>query len=72
MVSSCCKPCQRLNNKNGKGFNRPNLVYMRKFYLAFPILGTLSPKLAWSLYFELLKTEDISCLTISSNVSELR
>ena len=25
-----------LTTRNGKGFNRSNLVYMRKFYLAFP------------------------------------
>ena len=27
-----------LTAKNGKGFSRSNLVYMRKFYLAFPTL----------------------------------
>ena len=31
---------------------------MRKFYLAFPILGTTSPKLTWSHYFELLKCDN--------------
>ena len=31
---------------------------MRKFYLAFPILGTASPKLTWSHYFELLKCDN--------------
>ena len=31
-----------LTTRNGKGFNRSNLVYMRKFYLAFPICGTVS------------------------------
>ena len=31
---------------------------MRKFYLAFPILVTASPKLTWSHYFELLKCDN--------------
>ena len=28
------------------------------FYLAFPILGTASPKLTWSHYYELLKCDN--------------
>ncbi len=34
-----------LTIRNGKGFNRTNLTYMRKFYLAFPILGTRPQKI---------------------------
>ena len=34
-----------LTARNGKGFSRSNLVYMRKFYLAFPICETVSHKL---------------------------
>ena len=30
-----------LTARNGKGFSRSNLVYMRKFYLAFPICETV-------------------------------
>lgn len=40
---------------NGKGFNRTNLVYMRKLYLAFPDVDSLSLDLSWSHYYELLK-----------------
>ena len=47
-----------LTTRNGKGFSRSNLVYMRKFYLAFPICETLSHKLTWSHYFELLKCDN--------------
>ena len=47
-----------LTTRNGKGFNRSNLVYMRKFYLAFPICGTVSHKLTWSHYYELLKCDN--------------
>jgi len=41
----------------GKGFSRSNLVYMRKFYLAFPKSETLSHQLTWSHYFEILKAD---------------
>jgi predicted nuclease of restriction endonuclease-like (RecB) superfamily len=42
----------------GKGFSRSNLVYIRKFYLAFPKSETLSHQLSWSHYFEILKAEN--------------
>ena len=42
----------------GKGFSRSNLTYMRKFYLAFPKSETLSHKLSWSHYFEILKSDE--------------
>ena len=47
-----------LTRLNGKGFNRSNLIYMRKLYLAFPKGGTLSHKLTWSHYYEILKCDD--------------
>ena len=47
-----------LTARNGKGFNRTNLTYMRKLYLAFPKCGTLSHKLTWSHYYELLKCDN--------------
>ena len=42
----------------GKGFSRSNLTYMRKFYLTFPKSETVSHKLSWSHYFEILKADD--------------
>ncbi len=42
----------------GKGFGRSNLFYMRKLYLTFQISGTLSHKLTWSHYYEILKADD--------------
>ncbi|WP_297337113.1 DUF1016 N-terminal domain-containing protein [Algoriphagus sp.] len=42
----------------GKGFGRSNWVYIRKLYLALPICGTLSHNLGWSLYYEILKSEE--------------
>jgi predicted nuclease of restriction endonuclease-like (RecB) superfamily len=41
----------------GKGFSRSNLSYMRKMYLSFQKRETLSHKLTWSHYFEILKAD---------------
>ena len=46
-----------LTAQYGKGFSRSNLIYMRKLYSAFPICETLSHKLSWSHYFEILKAD---------------
>lgn len=43
---------------NGRGFSRSNLSYMRKFYLSFPKRETVSHKLTWSHYFEILKCDE--------------
>ena len=43
---------------HGQGLSRSNLNYMRLFYLRFPICETLSHKLSWSHYFELVKIDD--------------
>jgi predicted nuclease of restriction endonuclease-like (RecB) superfamily len=43
---------------HGRGFSRSNLNYMRLFYLLFPICETLSHKLSWSHYCELVKIDD--------------
>lgn len=47
-----------LSLEYGKGFSRSNLIYIRKFYLVFPIGETLSHQLTWSHYFEILKADD--------------
>ena len=47
-----------LKLKYGKGFSRSNLSYMRQFYIKYPNRETVSHKLTWSHYFELLKVED--------------
>lgn len=52
------KLAKDLTIRRGKGFSRSNLNYMRKFYLAFPKCETLSHKLTWSHYFEILKCDD--------------
>ena len=42
----------------GKGFSRSNLIYMRLFYLEFPISEKPSHLLSWSHFVELLKISD--------------
>ncbi len=47
-----------LSFKLGKGFSRSNLIYMRLFYIEFPISEKPSHLLSWSHYVELLKISD--------------
>ena len=47
-----------LGLRHGKGFSRSNLVYMRLFYLRYPISQKPSHQLSWSHYVELLKLDD--------------
>ena len=69
-----------LTLKHGSGFNRNNLQYMRKLYRVFPICTTLSCKLSWSHYLEILKCSDeleigfyvAECVRSNWNVRELR
>lgn len=69
-----------LTMKNGRGFSRSNLSYMRKFYLSFPKSETVSHILTWSHYFEILKCDDPlemnfylkQCINEGWNVRELK
>lgn len=47
-----------LTLRYGSGFSLSNITKMRKLYLDYPILQTLSAKLSWSHYVELLKIND--------------
>lgn len=47
-----------LSAQYGKGFSRSNVFYMRKLYLCFQNSETLSHKLTWSHYFEILKADE--------------
>lgn len=47
-----------LTDRYGDGFGLSNITKMRKMYITYPILQTLSAKLTWSHYVELLKIED--------------
>ncbi len=52
------KLSKKLTNEFGKGFSKKNLERMRKFYLMYPIWKTVSAKLSWSHYLELIKIDD--------------
>ena len=49
---------KQLTARFGRGFIRPNLVNMRKFYLLYPNCQTVSDNLTWSHISELIKAED--------------
>ncbi len=52
------KLSQRLTSEFGKVFSSRNLRTMRKFYLIYPIWQTVSSKLSWSHYLELIKINE--------------
>lgn len=64
----------------GSGFSVSNLFNMRKFYITFPKFQTLSRKLSWSHYCELLSIENIDernfyekeCINSNWSVRELK
>jgi len=43
-----------LKLRYGRGFSRRNILDMRRFYVYFPIWQTVSAKLTWSHYVELV------------------
>ena len=49
---------KRLTRELGRGFSRSNLQNMRSLYITYPICHTLSGKLSWSHYIELLSVSD--------------
>ncbi len=69
-----------LKLRYGKGFSRRNILNMRSFYRSYPIWQTLSAKLSWSHYIELLSIEgdlersfyEKQCLIENWSVRELK
>jgi len=63
-----------LSRQYGKGFSRSTLQYMRLLYIKYPKLQTLSGKLSWSHYTELLSiSDDLSrCLYEKQCIKELK
>lgn len=49
---------EKLTREFEKGFSARNLRRMRNFYVCFPIWTTVSSKLSWSHYVELIKVDD--------------
>lgn len=47
-----------LTLKLGRGYSRPNLNSMRKFYMLYQDLSDMSDKLSWSHICELIKIDD--------------
>ncbi|MBQ9181671.1 MAG: DUF1016 family protein [Bacilli bacterium] len=52
------KLSKKLTAEFGKGFSARNLRTMRKFYITYPIWKTVSSKLSWSHYLELIKIDE--------------
>lgn len=46
---------ERLTKEFGKGFSARNLRNMRQFFISYPIWQTVSAKLSWSHYLQLIK-----------------
>lgn len=69
-----------LTREFGKGFSRSNIYNMRLFYLSYQKIQTVSGKLSWSHYCELLSISDIDkrnfyekeCIASSWSVRELK
>ncbi|MFK0572667.1 YhcG family protein [Endozoicomonas sp.] len=69
-----------LKQRYGKGFSRSNIYQMRQLYLCYPKIQTLSGKLGWSIYCELLSISDSlsrsfyeqQCLVENWSVRELK
>ena len=55
---------KELTNAFGKGFSRANLYNMRLFYQSYQKIQTVSGKLSWSHYCELLSISDPDKLNI--------
>lgn len=67
---------KELTREFGKGFSVSNLQFMRRFYLTYSIQQTVSVKLGWSHYCELLTITDSDKINAGSSwanqhVSEL-
>lgn len=57
-ASTLTELSHQLTARFGRGFSRPNLVNMRKFYLLYPNCQTVSDNLTWSHIGELIKADD--------------
>ena len=57
-TSTLTELSHQLTARFGRGFSRPNLVNMRKFYLTYPNCQTVSDNLTWSHIGELIKIDD--------------
>ncbi len=56
-----------LRSAYGKGFGRRNVLDMRRFYIAYPKWQTVSAKLSWSHFIELLSVSDLNARKFYQN-----
>jgi predicted nuclease of restriction endonuclease-like (RecB) superfamily len=49
---------EQLTADFGKGFDKRNLFYMRRFYIAFPIMNALRSQLSWTHYRFLIQLDN--------------
>ncbi len=71
---------KELTKEFGKGFSRSNIYNMRQLYISYPKFQTLSGKLTWSHYCELLSITDANkrsfyekeCINSAWSVRELK
>ncbi len=60
---------KELTNLYGKGYDYTNLSRMRKLYLTFEKVGTVSQQLSWSHYYSILSTRDENKRNYYINIS---
>jgi predicted nuclease of restriction endonuclease-like (RecB) superfamily len=60
----------RLTEEFGRGFDAWNLHKMKQFYVTFPILDALRPKLSWTHYRVLMRVEDAAAREWYANEAE--
>lgn len=61
---------KKLSAEVGKGFSLSNLQFMRRFYLEYPNQQTVSVKLGWGHYCELLSVSDTNARGFYERESE--
>lgn len=57
-TSSLTRLSQILTTRFGRGFSRPNLVNMRKFYLLYPNCQSVTDNLSWTHICQLIQIDD--------------
>lgn len=57
-TSTLTELSHQLTARFGRGFSRPNLMNMRRFYLLYPNCQTVSDNLSWSHICELIRADD--------------
>lgn len=70
-TSTLTELSHQLTARFGRGFSRPNLLNMRKFYLLYPNCPTLSDNLTRSHICELIKADDILYLPDTERLRQI-